>query len=136
MRSSGERKERPSKKGEDSLCGKDSVCCSVAALRECYSRRSSRPFLLARGRLNLALQQSMRRADGFQLLKTPFQNQLAKISKCPLLLCGKRRKLVSKSLADPKADLGFPFTHPVPSCKLDRVDTQGNQWICWFPRCR
>jgi hypothetical protein len=82
---------------------------------------------LLNGRPNLVLQQSVRGASDLKLLKAPFQNQLAEVSKRAPLLSSKRRKLVSKSLADPKTDLGFPFTHPVPSCIRDSVDTQGNQ---------
>lgn len=104
--------------------------------RNCIRGRLSRPFLLASGWANLVFQQSVCGARKLELLKAPFQNQFAEISKRSLLLRSKRRKLVSKSLVDPKADLGLPFTHPVPSFKLDAVDTQGNQWICWFLRCR
>jgi len=118
-------------------CGGEAwVSCFIASLHERNLVQLSRALLLARGHLKFAFQQSVRGAGGFQLLKAPFQNQLAEISDRALLLSSKRRKLVSKSLADPKADLGFPFTHPVPSCKRDSVGTQGNQWIWWFPWCR
>ena len=65
-------------------------------------------------RANPAFQQSMCGADGFELLKTPFEKEFAEVSERPLFLGSKGRKLFPQSLADTKADLGFPFPHPVP----------------------
>src|SRR5208282_4298915 len=47
----------------------------------------SRPFLLASRRANLVFQQPVCGARNLELLKAPFQNQFAEISKRSLLLC-------------------------------------------------